>query len=1227
MLNSKYEKILPTNTYLSDSVILTQAWKKSQQYIRSTNWYADNFELDISTINLEDNLHYWKKNLTESSIYLDPLQLVPAPKASHWIFDNAKWMPEDPQALQMRPLAHINIKDQTYFTALLICIANTVETKQGDTECPLSDVHKNHIVNYGNRLYCSYSDTQAKFLWGNSKIYREYFNDYQTFLQRPTYFAKQAYLTKSKDEEIFIIHLDVRRFYDTIDREKLINKIQAHIYKNDNSETSYLDNLLRSFQEWTWTPKSKILYKKTCRKDKESVPKGIPQGLVAGGFLANIYLLEFDEELSYEIGKSQDSYQILDYCRYVDDMRLVVSIKNTLDMITLKSKIITYISSKLECINLQLNDDKTEIQKYTPKINNISNSINKIKNSISGPMSQNEVDDNINQLESILTLASTKNNNSDKSQTTNPLELIETSNHDIREDTLLRFSANNLHKLLKQKRSFYAQQVDQNNNIIAGDWDFLQERIARRFISCWSKDPSLVVLLKKGLELFPDIKLLKPIIQELLTGEKISEKQKYIYEYCLYEIFRHSATILHNKSIWAFPAHAQIDTFFEYLQTIAANIINSDTKNKYLKHQVMFYMLTKNNSIPTSKAKEDRRIQHILKIITGDCDHSLKMTKTEFLENLLLAYKFTLQPKVTIRTINLLIENYYTKQILINELTEILKKLAIQSPELFTLIVKHAKSLKLKWLSLHAVQILIDQMLIYDQPIKGILEPNHDLPLFSILKRSDNPFAHENAILKLLCIILSEKKFSFNEQLDISKIKIRCANWAEAQDFKTQFIISSPLTANKDPIYKAPSWLTNEHKPLYNIGIFIRTCLLGKLDWSTSNALYNKNSENISLKTSYYKRQLGMMHSPESICGQNAALSSWLSELLYYLLQWPGISLSNNPFKAIANINHLLKSIEQRCIYQKNMYCELSRIPGYVETIDLKWDNLKKSLSVIMVQSLLPRKNDFTSHGLTLSTPSYRAKHRRHIAAVSELILKTIICQNSDNSAQQNQIDLIVWPELSVHIDDTDILKRLSDKTGAIIFAGLNFITQTNISGPNNVAKWIIPNKFHGNRTFIERLQGKYHITQDEQQGGIMSWRPYQLFIELKHPSFPNHRGFMLTGSICYDATDIKLSADLKTKSDAYIVSALNQDTTTFDTMIDALHYHMYQHVVLVNGGEFGGSVAKAPYKERYDKLITHTHGKNQINISRFEMNMFDFRNITNNFHSGKKSKTKPAGA
>ncbi len=59
LLDPKYHALKPTTEYLTDKVVLAQAWKKSHQYIRSTNWYADTFELDRSVIDLDTQLDKW----------------------------------------------------------------------------------------------------------------------------------------------------------------------------------------------------------------------------------------------------------------------------------------------------------------------------------------------------------------------------------------------------------------------------------------------------------------------------------------------------------------------------------------------------------------------------------------------------------------------------------------------------------------------------------------------------------------------------------------------------------------------------------------------------------------------------------------------------------------------------------------------------------------------------------------------------------------------------------------------------------------------------------------------------------------------------------------------------------------------------------------------------------------------------------------------------------------
>lgn len=1237
LLQNRFSALQASDECLTDEVVLAQAWKKAQSYIRSTNSYADNFELDRSTISLSYNLDIWKKELSSRNINLTPLRLVPSPKTTEWLFNDTtsgyqNWEPKDGITSPLRPLAHVGIKEQTFFTALMMCFADIVETEQGDTATNFSTVHDKKVVNYGNRLYCQYDENDnACFPWGNTTLYSKYFTDYQKFLDRPDYFSRKVLLRKSPDEKVFQVSFDISKFYDCIDRTKLTQKLTELALQIPEEKRTTLTKLLSEFVSWAWKEGDEELYRDLCQKDSENLPLGVPQGLVAGGFLANVYLLAFDKELHNVIGNLvQSKHRVVDYCRYVDDVRMVIVSKESKQ--TVESDLVSYFNTQLEPLGLKLNDTKTSVDFFRAKRSGISSKLKRIQSKVSGPISDREIDEQLGHLEGLISLADHMQSQQ-KSNDSNPLSLVEGQNHDVRGDTLVRFAANKIHKLLKEKRSFYAQDIDANNIPIAGSWDFLQERLARKLIGCWTKDPSLSVLLKKGVELFPDICVVRPIIEQLKdVHNRNDKKQVHVAEYCLCELFRHASTLIHGREPWSFPAHADRSGMLEYLQLLANEVIDDESKfSLNVREQARFFLLVRNDSPLDTLSKEDKNFNFISKLLKGFRNIANDVSKEDFEINVLLAYQFAHDSQPVIRSVSCFFEKISKKKggktssiLTSTSLRPICETLAIQSLTLFHELISYSSNIDMRWVSHPNVKALVDKTCLYQNALAGdLVSDEHGIALLNILKRADNPFSQENAVIQLL--IKALKQYDFLQPLDVSKTKVKCDNWSKIQGLKTELDFVGEIISDPQPLFPIPKWVEGNHIALYNVGVFVRTCLLGQLDWSSSRSFKQRGNTFTGLNTSHTKRLLGMMHSPESIGGESAAMSSWLSGLLFHLLQWPGMKNKGTEFKSIVDIPTLLDVLDKRLGEQKNMYCKLSQMPAYVEEVDLGWNKSKKNLHVVMVQSLMPLKADFTKYGLTLDHPKYRAKHRKHVASVAELILHKVHSQTTANEKRTDGIDLIIWPELAVHSEDTDILKRLSDKTGAIIFTGLNFIKQKGINGPNNVAKWIIPNKTANGRNFIERLQGKQHMMKDE-KGHIQPWRPYQLFVELKHPAFPLEKGFTLTGSICFDSTDIKLSADLKYKSDAYLVSALNQDVSTFDSMIDALYYHMYQHVILVNCGEFGGSVAKAPYKEKYDKLITHVHGKEQVSISSFEMNMFDFRSIGKSYRSNKQIKTRPAG-
>jgi hypothetical protein len=356
-------------------------------------------------------------------------------------------------------------------------------------------------------------------------------------------------------------------------------------------------------------------------------------------------------------------------------------------------------------------------------------------------------------------------------------------------------------------------------------------------------------------------------------------------------------------------------------------------------------------------------------------------------------------------------------------------------------------------------------------------------------------------------------------------------------------------------------------------------------------------------------------------------MSSWVSQLLYRLLQWPGLDVKTDDpeWPDAVTLDALKKVVKDRLKFQESLYGRSSDLPVYVERIcpDLKG---RQHLQVVMVQSLLPKMDDFVRVGPKLDEPDYRLRHRGHVATMARLAYDKLVAvrQAAGEALIKPLADLIIFPELSVHRNDIRLLKQLADKTGAMIFTGLVF--QEREGDLINTALWLIPFRNGYGRQWITRFQGKQHMTIAENGLGIKPWRPYQLIIELVNTPVVHQSGFRLSGSICYDATDISLAADLKDISDALIVPAMNRDIDTFDSMVGALHYHMFQYVVLDNTGEFGGTAAMAPYKEKYHRQIAHVHGNNQIAISMFDMNMHDFSSRSLAPGSGKEIKTRPAG-
>lgn len=445
------------------------AWKKAKTYLYKHSWYFDALDVELFEINLEDNLQTISIQLLNESYKPDDAHLVLAPKRIENKDDSTDisckhWMYRD------RPLAHCSLKDQTVWIAIINRIGDRFEDKfvSPDPEAKTN-------MNFGNRLYRTKSGNNLRFATENGKLYREYYRDYSNFLKNS---LREADILR-QDKPISLYECDLSKCYDKISTERLHEMLSTEI-----SEQDVCDTLERLLFGWT------LLNVKG--ENIRDASRGIPQGLAASGFLANVYLTPLDHWALEE--KQKRNSRLLYYARYVDDLRVVIHRRGRP---TDNPRILTQMENFLdERLCLQMNNDK-------------KSSIDADKGS--QPIRADQLAKRVSQLS---WQASHMVTTEDARAVADELETIlylKIDNVAMRPDSKLRFGTNRLVKCWRHYKEI--------------DKEFWEEKIGRLrewLYSEWKSDASLVALLRNYLEISTPNQLrksLEKVVRHINTME------------------------------------------------------------------------------------------------------------------------------------------------------------------------------------------------------------------------------------------------------------------------------------------------------------------------------------------------------------------------------------------------------------------------------------------------------------------------------------------------------------------------------------------------------------------------------------------------------------------------------------------------------------------------------------------------------------------------------------
>lgn len=1222
--------LLPHLDLLREEHVLVQAWKKTVAYIRYHNWYADTLALDRAAVNLPRFIAELAERLKAPEKWVsEPLRIVPAPKSQQWrVTGNGKrWEPvpaRDKQkgtsktGTKLRPLAHVSLRDQVAATAVMMCLADRVETLQGDPRDPVTDEEtRKRVISYGNRLFCDRRNGELTHRWGSGKLYRAYYQDYRSFLSRPETVADG--ITATDGGRIVIVHSDLRQFYDRVRPELLAHKLNTLARSGD--DPSFL-TLAERLLNWTWNERdaSEVVRYAEQTGIPDFAHVALPQGLVASGFFANVALLDFDqalrESISHEI---EPGVHLHDVCRYVDDLRIVATVADrNRNLGDIEGIVTNWLQRFLEAssFGLEASREKTKAATFRederPLVQQ-SRRMRRIQSAISGGFDAGGGEEI---LDAVLGLMRSQERYSEQRTEGQGWPFMPIA--DVRDATVARFAAGRFRYTYRSLRPLLsdgeqakgAQGKDEGDDTqgrprvprTQADLDDEAKAFALGLIENWVQDPSNVRLLRIGLDLWPADSVLKSVLDLLrpFTGKGgLRGEPRRVAWYCLAEIFRAGATetgFVENEE--TLPTGIDINAYHALLQQEAARLaaLPAAMLPWYLRQQVLLFLAASDPSkapiFRKGRSTETGHYRELIRYLNGEDDG---LTGAAFATVAILARRSFRSPEVALQLASRRINPSGLDEIAEKDPAFALELLESTTDLFERLLPRRRDDLCLK-------------------PDAGGAD-RESLATVVLAGGPDGAVRNELSILQFAQKFL-EQWLPINgvEAITPSNVLITVENTSGTIAEVREVGVAQSRVAAAGSMYLPPEWCPPEERWRFQLGYLLRFILCGRQDftqivrpphWKEEKATYR------AAVSHWYQRLYGLYSGQAAFGDDWLPISDWTEQLLFDLLRWPGCGGSKTG-GATMKIDATLALIEQRIKELKEKRGESGLLLLPLKAQRLIKTSGSRPLRACVMQTVIPDDDDYRrameAGDLTLSGREIRRRHRGHLSAALAAIDRMLDLRET-HLRRDGRLDWLILPELSVHPHDVSThLVPFARAHRTVILAGLSYQSPFPGRPLGNSALWVIPtwSSAHGLQVFTRR-QGKQHLAPDEnpfhENGEIIrGYRPCQWLVGYEWSAQATDRPLWLTSSVCYDATDLNLAADLRGHSDVFAIPALNKDVRTFDQMALALHYHMFQMVVVVNNGRYGGSNAYAPFKEQYKSQVFHLHGQPQATVAFLEI-------------------------
>jgi len=796
---------------------------------------------------------------------------------------------------------------------------------------------------------------------------------------------------------------------------------------------------------------------------------------------------------------------------------------------------------------------------------------------------------------------------------------------DVRDDTVARFAAaryrttyRSLRPLLSDGDGTGTPDVGEEEDDTSAQRRRLRTRAeldddARAFalglIEQWVHDPSNVRLLRIGLDIWPAEDLLEGVLDLLRPFTESGGKRKAprrVAWYCLAEVLRAGATETgFVDDCESLPGPVDVAAYRSRLKEEAVRLASLPPAALpwYLKQQVLLFLAANApGDAPVSRSgrnAETRHYREMIRYLRGEGD---RLTGADFATLAVLARRSFLARDAAI---GLAAEGLTASRV---------EQIAQRDPAFACEVLDRQPELAAQLAPRVRDDLCLGALDATDGAVslaRKVLDEGRTCPLRDELSLLS--FASE-----FLGVIATAPPT--DASITPSDVWLTLADRSRRFSHGDRVTLAATRVAPAGSLYSPPSWCPSGERWRFHLGFLLRFILSSRRDFASAVLTRQGHEVGAAYRKpdSHWYQKLYGLFSGHSVFGDDwLPVSDWVERLLFALLSWPGcrpaeLSCVRGGIAATRDaVDARLAELEElqgpaRCTLL--LWLRVPRPDRSAEVRPLRACVVQTAVPSLAEDPRSPGPCDLVPSDLSCSGPAIRRLHRNHLSAALAAVERMLDLRETHRD-RGGRLDWLILPELSVHPQDVRThLVPFARAHKTIILAGLTY--ERILAGQPlvNSALWVIPtwSPVHGLQISVRR-QGKRHLAPAEEQmnsGGtvLQGFRPCQWLVGYEWSASSNDRPLWLTAAICYDATDLRLATDLRGRSDVFAIPALNKDVTTFDQMALALHYHMFQMVIVANNGQFGGSNAYWPRQEAWLKQVFHLHGQPQASIAFLEI-------------------------